>query len=201
MNMLTRAGDVVRLPQDPSVVVEGPRSLTAGDRGARTLGWVSIGLGLAGLFAAPTICRALGVKGRETVVRACGVRELASGVLCLSVNPGLGLAMRAAGDAADLAALAAARLASDGRERSVDVAIAAVAGLTVMDLACLSLLRAERAPGRQAANGPRIDYSDRSGLPRGVEASRGLARQPVAPSPVGEVGAAGLSRGAASSRS
>lgn len=192
MNMLTKVGDVARFPQDPTVVAPGPSSLGAGDRGARTLGWVSIVLGMAGLFAAPAICRTLGIEGKETVVRACGAREVASGVLCLSVNPGLGLAMRAAGDAADLAALAAARRASDGRERSVDVALAAVAGLTVMDLACLSLLRAERAPGRRAGDEPRIDYSDRSGLPRGVEASRGLARQPVAPSPAGEAGAAAI---------
>jgi len=189
MNMMTRLGDIARSPHDPTVVVEGPSSISAGDRGARTLGWVSIGLGLAGLFAAPAVARALGIEGRETIIRACGARELASGVVCLSVNPGLGLAMRAAGDAVDLAALAAARRASDGGERGVDVALAAVAGLTLMDIACLSLLRAERAPGRQASVEPRVDYSDRSGLPRGVEASRGLARQPVEPSPAGEAGA------------
>lgn len=191
MNMMTRLGDIARSPQDPTVLVEGPSSLSAGDRGARTLGWVSIGLGLAGLFAAPALARTLGLEGKESIIRACGARELASGVVCLSVNPGLGLAMRAAGDAADLAALAAARRASGGRERSVDVALAAVAGLTLLDLACLSLLRAERAPGRRAAEEPRRDYSDRSGLPRGVEASRGLAREPVGVAALENAGTAG----------
>ncbi len=176
MAMMTKLGDIARSPGDPAVVAGGPSSLSAGDRGARTLGWVSIGLGLAGLMAAPALARALGIEGKEGVIRACGARELASGVVCLSVNPGLGLAMRAAGDAADLAALAAARGASEGKERNVDVALAAVAGLTVLDLACLSLLRAERAPGRRASDEPRRDYSDRSGLPRGIETSRGIAR-------------------------
>lgn len=176
MNMLTKLGDITRSPGDPTVVAEGPSSLSAGDRGARTLGWVSIGLGVTGLVAAPALARALGIEGKEGVIRACAVRELGSGVLCLSVNPGLGLAMRAAGDAVDLAALAAARGASEGKERNVNVAMAAVAGLTLFDLACLSLLRAERAPGRRASEEPRRDYSDRSGLPRGIGASRGIAR-------------------------
>lgn len=188
MNVMTKLSDIARSPQDPTVLVEGPSSLSAGDRGARTLGWVSIGLGLAGLFAAPALARGLGLEGKETIIRACGARELASGVLCLSVNPGMGLTMRAAGDVLDLAALAAARRAGKGRERGIDVALAAVAGLTLLDLACLGLLRGERAPGRRAADEPRRDYSDRSGLPRGIEASRGLAREPVqslAESPAG----------------
>lgn len=176
MAMMTKLGDIARSPGDPAVIAEGPSSLSAGDRGARALGWVSIGLGLAGLMAAPALARALGIEGKEGLIRACGARELASGVVCLSVNPGLGLAMRAAGDAADLAALAAARGASEGKERNVDVALAAVAGLTVLDLACLSLLRTERAPGRRVSAEPGRDYSDRSGLPRGIEASRGIAR-------------------------
>lgn len=197
MNMMTKLGDIARSPGDPAVVAEGPSSLSAGDRGARTLGWVSIGLGVTGLFAAPAVARALGLEGKETFIRACGARELASGVVCLSVNPGLGLAMRAAGDAVDLTALVAARGASDGKERNVDVALAAVAALTALDLACLSLLRAERAPGRRVSEEPRRDYSDRSGLPRGVAASRGLARKPVEPAAPAEAGAAAMEAGAA----
>lgn len=192
MTMMTKLGDIARSPGDPAVVAAGPSSLSVGDRGARVLGWVSIGLGLTGLLAAPAVARALGIEGKEGLIRACGARELASGVVCLSVNPGAGLAMRAAGDALDLAALVAARGASDGKERNVDAALAAVAGLTLLDLACLGLLRAERAPGRRASQEPRRDYSDRSGLPRGIQASRGLAREPLqAPAPV-EAGAAAI---------
>lgn len=161
------------------------------------LGWVSIGLGVTGLLAAPAVARSLGLEGKESFIRACGARELASGVVCLSVNPGLGLAMRAAGDALDLAALVAARGASNGKEGNVNAALAAVAGLTALDLACLAALRAERAPGTRVAEEPRRDYSDRSGLPRGVVASRGLARGPAveASRPV-DTGAAAAEPGA-----
>ena len=55
----------------------------------------------------PARDRALGAEGNENVVRAMGARELAHGVLCLSVNNDYGAWTRVAGDAVDLAALAA----------------------------------------------------------------------------------------------
>ena len=49
-------------------------------RVARGLGWFSIGLGLAEIVAGREIGRTLGMEHRDWLIRAYGVREIASGV-------------------------------------------------------------------------------------------------------------------------
>ena len=105
--MLSQLSNVSRSPGDPKVIETGPSSLKPADRFGRSLGWFSIGLGLTELLAAPKLTRALGAEGKENVVRAMGARELAHGVLCLSVNNDYGAWTRVAGDMIDLAGLAA----------------------------------------------------------------------------------------------
>ena len=59
------------------------------------------------------------------------------------------------------------------KRRNAAVATALVAGITLLDLAAYAGVKAahRREPGSDR------DYSDRSGLPRGPQASRGLARK------------------------
>ena len=80
MNALARIAGVARSPGDPKVIATGPISLTKPDSLARALGWFSLGLGLAELLAAPRITRSLGLRGKERLIRAYGVREIAAGI-------------------------------------------------------------------------------------------------------------------------
>jgi hypothetical protein len=103
---------------------------------ARFLGWFSIGLGAAELFAPKALCRSLDVDCDEKLVQAFGAREVAAGVGILSQrNPTPWVWGRVAGDAVDLGALAAA-LKNSGRRGMVAVAIASVAGITALDILC-----------------------------------------------------------------
>ena len=113
-----------------ALAASGPR-----DRLARGLGWFSLGLGAAQVVAPRALARAIGLTGTRkhgTVMRAVGVRELAAGVGILShPQPGGWVWARVAGDAMDLALLAA----GDSRKRSrTAAAMAAVAGVTVPDV-------------------------------------------------------------------
>jgi hypothetical protein len=172
MSMLTRAADITRSPGDPKVLSTGPGSLAAPDQMARGLGWFSIGLGMVELFAARSLARSLGMQGAETLIRAYGLREIASGMACLSANPVPGVASRIAGDAVDIATLLAA-LPNNPKRENVQLALLAVIGMTALDVLCISQLTARhgRAPG------PGRNYSDRSGFPQGLAAAQGVARE------------------------
>ncbi len=61
------------------------RSLTSADRAARLLGWFSLGLGIAQLIAPGRIAGAVGLQGKENLLRAYGGREIAAGVGALSI--------------------------------------------------------------------------------------------------------------------
>lgn len=112
---------------------------------ARGLGWFSIGLGVGEILGARDIARMLGVKKRAGVVSAFGVREIANGTAILMSNRPRNrtrfLWMRVAGDALDLAALGAALTPRNRRKANVIAAMAAVAGVTAVDILCASLLR------------------------------------------------------------
>jgi hypothetical protein len=103
---------------------------------ARFLGWFSIGLGAVELLMPKTLCRSLDVDCDVKLVQAFGAREVAAGLGILSQrNPGPWLWGRVVGDAVDLSALAAA-LRFSGRRGVVGAAIASVAGITALDVAC-----------------------------------------------------------------
>ncbi|HEX6163571.1 MAG TPA: hypothetical protein VFZ31_09405 [Vicinamibacterales bacterium] len=135
------------------------------------LAYFSIALGALELFAAPRLTRMLGMRGKEDLIRAYGVREIVKGVGILSSpNPTPWLWGRVAGDALDLATLASA-YPNNPKSTNVAIAIANVAAVSMLDLMCAQQLGAIQVRQRM----PMRDYSDRSGLPRGVEASRGAA--------------------------
>ena len=169
--MLSKISDVTRSPGDPKVLETGPSSFKPVDRFGRALGWFSLGLGLTELLAAPRLTKALGVEGKENFVRAMGARELVHGVLCLSVNNDFGAWTRVAGDALDLAALAAAYRDDNPKKGNVGLAMAAIIGCTIADLAAAQSIRSLHS---RSGETPR-DYSDRTGFPKGIGYSRGKA--------------------------
>ena len=169
--MLSQLSNISRSPGDPKVIETGPSSLKPADRVGRALGWFSMGLGLTELLAPKAVTRWLGVEGNEGLVRAYGAREIASGVLCLSVNNDYGAYSRVAGDAIDLASLAAAHRDDNPKKANVGIAMAAVAGIAIIDaLAGRSIRSLHNRKGE-----PIRDYSDRSGFPKGISYSRGKA--------------------------
>lgn len=168
--MLSKLSNVTRSPGDPKVIETGPSSFKPADRFGRALGWFSIGLGLTELLAAPRLTTALGAKGRENFVRAMGARELVHGILCLSISNGSGVWSRVAGDALDLAGLAALYRDDNPKSDTVGAAMAAIVGCTLVDLAAATRIRSVHR-----RKGPAREYGDRSGFPRGVEYSRGKA--------------------------
>jgi uncharacterized membrane protein len=113
----------------------------------QALGWFSIGLGIAQLLAPRRISRAIGVGEYPTLMRACGAREVATGVGLLTqrrTSPWLW--SRVAGDALDLALLGAAGRARGTRENRIGLVSAAVAGIAVLDLLTSMNAQREEAP-------------------------------------------------------
>jgi hypothetical protein len=104
-------------------------------RTATGLGWFSIALGAAQLLAPHLISRPLGMHGSETLIRGYGAREILSGIgILTSRDPSPWLWGRVAGDALDMATLAT-RLGEDNPNRqSAAWALAAVAGVAVLDI-------------------------------------------------------------------
>ena len=134
---------------------------------AQSLGWFSIGLGLAETLMPGTMSSATGTKSGKSVIRAYGLREIANGIGILSAkDPVPWMWARVAGDALDITTLASR--SGGGR---AGVALAAVAGITALDIICAQNLRTEQQRPRQ----PLRDYSMRSGLPRPPEEMRGAA--------------------------
>ncbi len=141
---------------------------------ARGLGWFSIGLGLAEILAPRSLTRALGLQGHERLVQAYGLREIATGIgILASRDPTPWIWGRVAGDALDLATLATGIEQENRKQENVGIALAAVAGVTALDIYCAKALTGESPTPLP----PLRDYSGRSGLPRPPEAMRGAARR------------------------
>ncbi|MGR6329458.1 hypothetical protein ACU5AX_10365 [Sphingomonas sp. XXL09] len=170
---LTNITGVARSEGDPRVERKGPSSLSGADRLSRALGWFSIGLGVTELVAPGRLARILGLEGKEGLIRAYGARELASAVPTLSVDKPIGLGARIGGDALDLATLATALGRDNPKRHNAAIATALVLGITLLDVAAYTGVKA----AHRRSSGSERDYSDRSGLPRGAQASRGLARK------------------------
>jgi hypothetical protein len=150
------------------------RSLTVTDRVARGLGWFSLGLGLAEIVAPGRLGRALGLEGKESLLRAYGGREIGAGIWALSDTPAPAIWARVAGDLVDLGTLAAGlRGGDDDQRRNAFIALAAVGGITLVDLLTAMKLSAETSENKGEKG---RDYSDRSGFPGGVDKARGAAR-------------------------
>jgi hypothetical protein len=148
-------------------------SRSSHDQIATGLGYFSIALGLTELLAPRTISRSVGLDGHEIVVRAYGVREIATGVAILASHDATSWIWgRVAGDAADIATVVAGSRDQNTRRDNTMWALLALAGVSVLDVICATGLTAEKG-GRNTA---RTDYRDRSGFPRGLQAARGAAQ-------------------------
>lgn len=170
MNMLAPTNmlaNVTRHEGDPRVLRSGPSSLAVPDRIGRALGWFSIGLGVLELAAPRLITRTLGLRGQEALVRGFGAREIGGGILCLSVDQSAGLIARVAGDGLDIATVVAADNARNPQRRNARLALLALVGITLVDVAAAIAVRTRHARGTSAR-----DYSDRSGYPKGIEYAR-----------------------------
>jgi hypothetical protein len=171
VNHISKITDLARSPGDPEIIKTGKSSRTTSDNMAKRLGWFSLALGLTELLAARQLARALGVEGRETLIRTMGAREIAHGVTCLSTEQVSGVWSRVAGDALDVAALLWVYNDRNPKKHNVGLALAAVLGITLLDLATADALTLRHARGR----GQPRDYSDRSGWPNGERRARGAA--------------------------
>ena len=142
---------------------------------ARGLGWFSIGFGLAEVLAPRALTRGLGMEGNEQLVQAYGLREIATGIGILSSDqPAAWIWGRVGGDALDMATLATGLRPDNPKKENVEMALAAVAGVTALDVVCgASLTRHARPKPRPLTD---IDYSRRSGFPKPAEQMRGAAR-------------------------
>jgi hypothetical protein len=146
-------------------------SMTAPYRAAQALGYFSIALGAAEILFPSAIARALGLEGKENWIRFCGVREIGAGLAAMTPNPAPAIWSRVGGDVVDMATLTAGVKADDPRQRrNAEAALSAVALITAIDVVVAAMLSVHKARPANVR-----DYSDRSGLPRCVEASRGLA--------------------------
>jgi uncharacterized membrane protein len=109
---------------------------------AQGLGWFSIGLGLAELLAPRGVAKIAGVRGNTALIRLFGLREIASGIAIFAQGrrPAAAVWSRVAGDALDLAALAAAAASPGSNKGRVAFATANVLAVTALDVLCAQRL-------------------------------------------------------------
>jgi hypothetical protein len=156
----------------PRTAIRG-QSRSSQDRLAKNLGYFSIALGMVELLAPRALCNAIGLRGMEPVIRAYGARELATGVAILtSHDPEPWIWARVAGDVADIATVATGLRQDNAKTEANAMTLAALAAVTAVDVACARGLNAEKGNRKTAI----VNYSNRSGFPRGLEAARGAAR-------------------------
>jgi hypothetical protein len=151
------------------------------ERLAWSLGWVGLGIGLTELAIPKGLCRVLGAPRRYSwLVRALGIRELASGVgLLIEPQRRRWAWARVAGDAMDLALLAVT-IGIPRANRAWQGAItAAVAGATLVDLYAAATKRG--APMLAGAVTPSLGMEEGSHAPLETWRGSGLAEDVGAP--------------------
>jgi len=111
---------------------------------ANALGWFSIGLGIAQLTAPKRMARLVGVNddGKSmATMRAIGVREIAAGVGLLTQPRPVEWAWgRVAGDAMDLTLVGNALTSDDNDRARTAATLAALVGITALDVYCAQRL-------------------------------------------------------------
>jgi hypothetical protein len=113
------------------------------------------------------------------------------------VDKQVGLASRLAGDAVDIATLMTAMRPDNHKRENVGVALAMVAGITLLDIIAFGATTARHTRNQGQAR----SYGDRSGFPNGVEAARGSARKQLGDlRPVPENGDGGTSTQSSAAR-
>lgn len=151
--------------------VRGGVQLDSAQTIAVGLGAFSLAVGALELAAPGRLAKWLGLKSHKPLIRGYGAREVATGAGILTgVGSHWFVWGRVAGGAADMATLLAGYRASK-RKANILLALGGVAAVTALDLVCAAQLTQNRKQPRR----PVRDYSHRSGFPRGVEASYGVA--------------------------
>jgi uncharacterized membrane protein len=118
---------------------EYSRGSAGAEQLAKALGWVSLGLGLAEVFAPGSVARLSGVpddRGNRSLLRALGMREIATGVGILSEPAPKWIWGRVGGHAIDLALLRFAFNDDRADRERLMGAIAALSGVTILDVLC-----------------------------------------------------------------
>lgn len=101
----------------------------------RSMGWLSVGLGLAELVAPGRFSHWLGVRQHPWLIRALGLRELGSGLGLIAQPRQAGwIWTRVAGDALDLGLIGAALKRHPGRRSTKMLVFGALLGVTGLDL-------------------------------------------------------------------
>ena len=140
--------------------LNGHRNTTKVKQLAKGLGYFSIALGAAELIAPEWLAKTIGIRPRPLLTRLLGLREVTAGIGILGQERPEGwMWSRVAGDAMDLALLGTARKEERCiEEQPLNVAIATVAGVTIVDILCAFLLRGEKGgDGAQAVQTITID--------------------------------------------
>jgi uncharacterized membrane protein len=115
----------------------------------QALGWFSIALGAAELFAPRSVARLIGIDEDEhsTLLRVYGLREVAAGVGILTrPKPTYWMWNRVLGDTIDLASLAKAMKNPETSTARLAAASIAVLGVTALDILCSAKLTSEASP-------------------------------------------------------
>ena len=112
----------------------------------RSLGWLSIGLGLTQLMAPQFVAASIGLASdRATLIRAIGLRQLVCGAGILNNERPVGwLLSRMGGDVMDLGLLAVAAGQRGNRQGRLAVAGVMVGGMLAIDALALQENRAAR---------------------------------------------------------
>jgi uncharacterized membrane protein len=145
---------------------------------AQSLGWFSVGLGLAEVCAPRQLARAIGLAPRlprgwvdhlpraltrgledehTATLRLFGLREIGTGLAILTRRRPTGsLWARVAGDVLDLGLLGSALRRAGGNRRRLVTAAAAVAGVTALDVLAGQRLAARRRASRTVQEDGRV---------------------------------------------
>jgi uncharacterized membrane protein len=138
---------------------------------ALALGWFSIALGAAELLAPSRTARAVGAQDHDrtrNALRAFGAREIAAGVAILAQpDRARWLWSRVGGDALDLAWLARAMDDDRADRNRVGMALAAVAGVTALDVIAAQRLQRQQPPAE--ARRERVRVEEVVTINRGVD--------------------------------
>ena len=124
------------------------------------LGLFSIGLGLVELMAPRALGRAIGMPDASpTLLRSFGAREVGAGLAILSQpDRSAWLWSRVGGDAVDLWYLASGlRDGTDSDRARIGLAMAAVAGVTALDVLCAQRLQSAASDYTSADEGIRVE--------------------------------------------
>ncbi|HEV7717445.1 MAG TPA: hypothetical protein VGO70_00555 [Arsenicitalea sp.] len=123
---------------------------------ARGLGWFSLLLGAAELFAPRSIKRQTGMLGPSGLVQGYGAREIATGVAILtSKRPVSMVWARVAGDLLDLATAAPVLRPSNPHRKSGEAAFGFLVLATIADLA-VALQGDEKPVSTEQRSTPRL---------------------------------------------